>query len=179
MNPEKLTISQIFGALTLKHISAIIVATVAVIVSAFTFGFSQGQTKAEIQSSKETAVLNSAASQLQSQIESSKSRLEAAQDKVESYSRANSELAIEYKKAQSIISQYNQEIIKLNTALGQTNNCGFFRSQIIELQRKIEYVKHPFMMTNSKDDDEKIQKEVNQLESRLASFVLQSNSCNR
>ena len=34
------------------------------------------------------------------------------------------------------------------------------------------------MMTNNKDDDEKIQKEVNRLESRLALFIPQSNACN-
>ena len=139
MNPEKITTSQIYHALTPKHMVAIIAAVVTLLNAAFWLG----QTKDETQSSKATAKLNSTINQLRSQLESSKNKLETAQEKIESFSSAHNDWGAEYKKAQSIISQNNQEIVRLNSALGQTNNCLFARNQIIALQREIEFVKHP------------------------------------
>ena len=131
MNPETITTSQILKSLTPKHVATIVSTTIAVCAAIAYGGFWVGQQIAESKSLVQQAELRAATAQVQA-------KLEVAQAQLQASVAASAQMKELLERSQKTVEDKNNEIAKLNEALGRSNNCAFVHQQIIDTKQEME-----------------------------------------
>jgi phage-related tail protein len=172
MNSEDITIKQILGALKPKHLVTIITTTFGAIFVIASGSFWAGQKMAEAQALAQTADLKAKVSQIQA-------KFEVAQSNAERMEYALQQSKVGYEKSQELLTQKSNEVAQLSTELGRASNCAFVQKQIIETRKEIDSALNPWVKPDGKDQEEKQQNRVSELEKRLALYQQQLSSCGR
>lgn len=172
MNPEDITTTQILGALTPKHWATIISTTFGAFCITTYGGFWTGQKLAEAQALAQTAELKATVGQLQA-------KLEVIQSNVGRTENALQQWKAGYEKSQELLTQKSNEVAQLSAEVGRASNCAFVQKQIIETRKEIDSVLSPWVRLYGKEQEEKQQSRVAELEKRLALYQQQLGSCGR
>jgi Rad3-related DNA helicase len=172
MNPETITTSQILKSLTPKHVATIVSTTIAVCAAIAYGGFWVGQQIAESKSLVQQAELRAATAQVQA-------KLEVAQAQLQASVAASAQMKELLERSQKTVEDKNNEIAKLNEALGRSNNCAFVHQQIIDTKREMEGTGSMIVFSADAEWQEKQRIRRAMLEQRLSGYQQQLGTCNK